>query len=536
MKKSLFSLLFCSILMVVKAQINFVSSNLPIISIKTNGNSINENSKVVADIQIRDNKSKQNKLTDSVVYSGKIGIELRGSSSLAASKRLPYSIETREMDGKTNKNIALLGMAKENDWALIAPYSDKTLIRDAFLYTLARKMMPWAPDFRFADVFINDKYEGIYMVTEKIKQGKNRVNIDKMLTTDIAGDELTGGYIFALDKTKPTDKFFASGFKYPNGARYPEYILNSPKADVITTEQMKYISNWTKDLEKLLYSTKFNDKNEGYPKFLDVKSFVDYVILNELSRNIDAYRLSTYFYKDKDSKDTKLHAGPVWDYNLGFGNVNYCENEKIAGWAIDFNLYCSDDYWTIHFFWQRLFKDPTFQSMIKQRWQELRKGDLSSAQLKSTVDNLSATIGDAQKLHFQRYPVLNEWLWPNSVVKGSYAGEIDFLKSWTEDRCKWLDGVIGAFISKDDDSTVVNTSLVAFPNPVQEKLSISYTPNGAFEVILYDARGVLLQTVNIKNMLHKNIELEVGHLTQGLYLFQLMEEGKIIGTGKFIKM
>ncbi len=537
MKKINFLLLFCSISMAVQAQVNFVSSNLPIISINTNGSSINESSKIVADIQIRNNPSKQNKLTDSVVYSGKIGIELRGSSSLSFSKRLPYSIETRENDGKTNKNVALLGMAKENDWALIAPYSDKTLIRDAFLYTLAKKMMPWAPDFRFADVFINNKYEGIYMVTEKIKQGKNRVNIDKMLTTDIDGDELTGGYIFAFDKLKPTDKFFSSAFKYPNNTRYPEYVLSSPKADAITTEQMKYISTWMKDVEKVLYSTKFNDKNEGYFKYLDVHSFVDYVIMNELSRNIDAYRLSTYFYKDKDSKDTKLHVGPVWDYNLGFGNVNYCENERIAGWAIDFNSYCSDDYWTIHFFWQRLFKDPTFRDLIKKRWQELRKGDLSDEQLNKTVDNLYTTIGDAQSLHFKRYPVLNEWLWPNSVLKGTYAGEVDYLRTWTIDRCKWLDGQIGSFINQTVvDSLIENATFAAFPNPVEDKLTIDYPPVYITTVSIYDARGVLLQTSDIKDVHRKNIELAVGHLNQGLYIFQLTRFGELLGTGKFMKM
>lgn len=520
-----------------KAQVNFVSSNLPIISITTNGKTINENYKIVADFVVRDNPSKINKLSDPITYQGKIGIELRGSTSLSISVRKPYSIETREDDGFTNKVIALLGMEKENDWAMIAPYSDKTLVRDAFLYHLGRKMMTWAADFRFADVFVNGNYEGIYMITEKIKQGKNRVKIDKMEVTDIAGDELTGGYIVSFDKLKPDDKYFYAKYPYLDGSRTPEYIIVSPKSDKITGEQYQYIKNWVQTLETTLRSAQFSDPNAGYQKVLDVPSFIDYVILNELSKNVDGYRLSTYFYKDKDSKDTRFHAGPVWDYNLGFGNVNYCTNEYITGWAIDFNTKCPGDYWQVNFWWQKLFNDPKFKSLLKKRWQELRGNLLSDTQLDNTINDFQNTIGDAQKLHFQRYPVLNQSLWPNAVVKGSYQGEIDYLKDWTKKRAAWLDGAFALFPTATDDISIENQAIV-YPNPAQDvlyfDLKTALENHSTIALKIFDARGQYIAAIKANDT--STLSFSIEDFTEGLYFYQLTQGEKMISVGKFLKI
>ena len=383
MKKNILYVIYLLSAFYINAQVVVTSSNLPIVKINTNGGVIDLNNKIVADMLVFDSGKAENKVTDIPSYKGKIGIELRGSSSLEISPRKPYSIETRASDGITNKNIDFLGLKKENDWAFVAPYSDKTLIRDAFLYTLAQKIMPWAPHFRFAEVIVNDKYEGIYMLAEKIKRGANRVNIDKMETIDIAGDELTGGYIFALDKIKNGDKYFYSKYNFPTQQRLPEYIITSPKADNIQPAQLIYITQWMNNFETVMNSSKFNDPKEGYPKYINEQSFVDYVLLNELSKNIDAYRLSTYFYKDKNSKDSLLHAGPMWDYNIAFGNVDYCNCYSPEGWAVDFNKQCPNDYWTIHFWWSKLFNDARFRSLLKKRWQELRKNEWTDTKASS---------------------------------------------------------------------------------------------------------------------------------------------------------
>lgn len=521
-----------------KAQIVVTSSNLPIIKINTNGGSVGLINKIAADIIIFDNGKTENKVTDVPTYQGKIGIELRGSSSLEISPRKPYSVETRENDAITNKNIDFLGMKKDNDWAFIAPYSDKSLVRDAFVYSLARKIMPWAPDFRFAEVIVNDKYEGIYMITEKIKYGKNRVNIDKVETTDIQGDELTGGYIFSFDKLKNNDKFFYSKYKLPTQQRLPEYIINAPKADNIKPEQLNYIKKWMNDFETVMNSSKFNDKKTGYPKYIHEPSFVDYVLLNELSKNIDAYRISTYFHKDKDSKDSLLHAGPVWDYNLAFGNVNYCNADSHIGWAMDFNKQCSDDYWTIHFWWIKLFEDKHFKSLLKARWQELRKNEWTNAKLYNKIDSLQTSIGDAQKHHFARYDILGQAVWPNPQINYTYVGEINYFKNWLTYRTNWLDGAFNKF--SDTVEIENNQHAFLYPNPSQDKIVFDVKPkvnNSNFDIKIYNSQGELL--VNTTNQTNSTavsqVTVDISNFAKGVYFYNISENKSLLTTGKFIK-
>lgn len=539
MKKITYIILLLVSAFYAKAQVVVTSSNLPIIKINTNGKTIGLTDKIAADISIFDSGKSENKVTDVPTYQGKIGIELRGSSSLEISPRKPYSVETRENDAITNKNIDFLGMKKDNDWAFIAPYSDKSLVRDAFIYSLARKIMPWAPDFRFAEVILNDKYEGIYMITEKIKYGKNRVNIDKMEIADIQGDELTGGYIFSFDKLKNEDKFFYSKYKLtPTLQRLPEYIINAPKADNIKTEQLNYIKKWMNDFETVMNSSKFNDKKTGYPKYIHEPSFVDYILLNELSKNIDAYRISTYFHKDKDSKDSLLHAGPIWDYNLGFGNVNYCNADSHIGWAMDFNKQCSDDYWTIHFWWIKLFEDKHFKSLMKARWQELRKNEWKNATLYAKIDSLQASIGDAQKHHFARYDILGKTVWPNPQINYTYVGEINYLKNWLTQRTNWLDGAFAKF--SDTVKIQNNRNPFLYPNPSHDKIIFeikSEIINAKFDIKIYDLQGKLLLNTDYQTNSTgvAKIMIDISNFTNGAYFYRILENTKPFTTGKFVK-
>src|SRR5690606_32226586 len=150
------------------------------------------------------------------------------------------------------------------------------------------------------------------------------------------------------------------------------YQYHYPKADDIQPAQRQYIEDWMTAFEDLMASSEFADSVNGYAKYLDVQSFIDFVIINELTKNVDAYRLSTFFYKDKDSKDPRLHAGPVWDFNIAMGNANYCNGDSYIGWAMDFNDECIQDGWIIHFWWQHLWDDPAFRQRLVARWHELR--------------------------------------------------------------------------------------------------------------------------------------------------------------------
>ena len=380
------------------AQVNFVSSNLPIVLLNTFGQSITDEPKITAQMQVIDNGPGQiNHLSDPPNhFNGSIGIEFRGSTSYLFSDKKPYSIEIRDADGN-DQDFPLLGMPENSDWAFLAPFSDKSLVRDAFMLGLARDVMPWASRTRFVELVLNGQYNGIYLVTEKIKRDKDRVDVSKLKPEDLAGDSITGGYILKIDKTSgAANEGWTSPYRHIPGAwQTTLWQVEYPKPDDLQPAQKAYIQQWITGFEAAMFSPNFADTATGYPKYLDVESFVDFTLLNELAKSVDAYRISTFLYKDKDSKDTRLHAGPVWDFNIALANAGYCTSDDPEGWMIDFNEYCPGDQWIIQFWWKKMWEDPIYRRKMQDRWTELRSGPLSNAKVYHLLDSLTATVQQA---------------------------------------------------------------------------------------------------------------------------------------------
>ena len=305
----------------VIGQVNFTSSNLPIIVLNTNGQQIPDDPKIDAEMGIIYNGTGQrNQVTDPFNhYNGKIGIEIRGQSSQMFPMK-SYSLELREADGSSNDQ-SLFGLPKESDWVLYAPYTDKTLMRNFLAYTMSRELGHWSANCRYVEVILNDTYIGIYIFMERIKRNKGRVNIPKMEKTDESGDAVTGGYIFSLDK-EPNGWF--SKFSPPNasGPGKPQFSYVYPKPEDINNAQKDYIKSYVDSFETVLNGPNFQDPVNGTRYFADLPSFMDYFIVNEISRNVDGYRLSSFFYKDRKSNNGKIVAGPVWDYDLAFRNAD----------------------------------------------------------------------------------------------------------------------------------------------------------------------------------------------------------------------
>ena len=522
----------------LSAQVKLTTSNLPIVLIDTQAKAILEDNKILSTIKVIDNQS-QNNITDTPTYESNIGIEYRGSTSFQLAEKKPYNVELRDIDGITQKNDAFLKMPSASDWAFLAPYTDKTMIREAFLYSTAQKMMPWAPHFKFVELVLNGNYQGVYMVCEKIQRSKNRVNIDKMNDIDVTGDELTGGYIFSLDKFKPADNYFLSKYLYPGGLRKPEYVINYPRPANIKPAQQQYIKNWVYNFEDIMASKNFVDTTNGYQKYLDIPQFVDFVLLNELSRNVDGYRLSTYFAKDKDSKNPKLQIASVWDYNIAFGNANYCRGDSYEGWAFDFNDYCKDDYWVISQWMTTLIHEPKFQNQLKIRWQALRKSTLADDKITANLDSIKQQIGDnAINRNFKKYNILNTIVWPNPIARNTYDAEYQYLNIWTLQRCKWLDNEFSQItpLNPLPDSF----EAVLFPNPVSEALQIKYA------VYIKDSKV----SMNVLNMLGQNVfsaseekikrgfnvsNFDVSQLAKGTYIYNFIVNEKVF-SGKFVKI
>ena len=414
----------------------FTSSNLPIVLINTNNQTILDDPRIICNMGIIDNGiGMLNSINDPFNnYDGKISIEYRGSSSQSFPKKA-YALETQDSIGNNN-NVSLLGMPVENDWILYAPYSDKSLMRNVLTFNLGKKMSRYTPRTRYCELIVNGDYKGVYVLMEKIKRDNDRVDIAKLDFDDNSGDSLTGGYIVKIDKYTGTGgSDWTSDF--PDIAGGPLYIqYHYPEASNMSIQQLDYIEHFIDSFEYALDGPDFSDTLIGYSKYIDVESFIDLYIINELSRNVDGYRLSTYMYKDRDSNGGKLTMGPFWDYNLAFGNANYCSGDQTNGWQV--NGACSD-LGDNPFWFERLLEDTIYVNKLKCRWEYLRVRSFHEDSILNYIDSISYYINDAQQRNFQKWNILGAYVWPNSYVGNTYQDEVNFLKDWITDRILWID-------------------------------------------------------------------------------------------------
>lgn len=463
--------------------IPFTSSNLPIVVINTGSGNIVDEPKIMADMGIIFNGiGNRNYMTDSFNdYNGKIGIEYRGSSSQGMPKK-SYGFETWDVNGNSIDS-SLLGMPKESDWILSASYSDKSLLNNFMTYDLARTLGWYAPRGQHVELVINGEYQGVYILMEKIKRDNDRVDIANLQVTDIAGDQLTGGYIIKIDKgTGNGGGGWTSAFAPDTNINGQTifYQYEYPSDINIVPQQEAYIQAYVDSFETALAGPNFADTGVGYAKYIDVNSFVDYFLLNEISRNVDGYRLSTYLYKDKNSNGGKLTIGPCWDYDIAWGNADYCRGNDTTGWAIDFASACPGDYWQIPFWWDRLLQDTSFQNKVKCRWEELKMTALSVSYLHNYCDSMETYLTEGAGRNFVTWPILGTYVWPNpSPFPADYPGEIDELKNWISARWTWMDNNMPGTMSgcnltsTEENNGNAQMNPAVYPNPFTNEIKFS---------------------------------------------------------------
>ncbi|MGC6284879.1 MAG: CotH kinase family protein [Polaribacter sp.] len=418
-------------------------------------------------------------------YNGRIGIELRGSSSQVLDKK-PYGFTTLLEDNDTNNNVSLLGMPDENDWVLNALAYDPSMIRDYLSYTLAASMGNYAPRVKFIEVIVNDDYKGVYILTEKIKRDSNRLDLKKIDPTDTNVPDVTGGYIVKADKTTGGDPV---AWTMPNyGGWDTDFLHHYPKPEDITVEQAIYIESVFRELE-----TQTNPSNSsilnGYPTIIDIPSFVDYMIMSEFASNPDSYQFSTFFHKDKGGK---LRAGPVWDYNLSYGNDLF-----VFGFYRSFY-----DVWQFDFenggakFWKDLFQDSVFNCYVSKRWAELtaENGVLNYTTVAGLIDQYHELLAEAQVRELQRWPPIDGW-----PTVADQTKNISAMKDWITNRINWMTSNLG---------TTDECTNVSLPNLVISKIHYKPIEDGA-----YSSKD--LEFIEISNNSNEQVNLT------GIYIREL---------------
>lgn len=425
------------------------SSNLPLMVIhKFNQNIPEDRQRVPVYISLYDSgEDGRVRLDSDPALQSRAVINIRGSSSLMFPKKM-YGFHLHDEDG-SNRKEPLLGMPEEHNWILNGPYSDKSLMRNVIAYGLSNDIGRYAPRTRFIELYLHDgtgslenaHYHGVYVLTERIKWADGRVEITKIDEDDNQEPEITGGYIFARDRLNTGE----SGFRTQRGSHF---VHVRPQEEDISRQQRAWLENHLSKFETALSGDNFTDPKEGYAKYIDPDSFIDAHLVTELLKEIDGYRLSTFFFKDREGK---INKGPLWDFNISMGNVDYYpdpqytdnafpEPWKPEGWY--YALLSQNTY--LYGWFTRLFEDQEFKARYVERWWQLRRGQFSDDSLKGRINYNAFILTEAQDRNFKRWPeVLNRYVWPNHYIAPTYNHEIAWITEWTTARTKWIDGQFG---------------------------------------------------------------------------------------------
>ncbi|MBN2739182.1 MAG: CotH kinase family protein [Spirochaetales bacterium] len=398
---------------------------------------------------------------------------LRGQSS-ANFQKVPYRIELRNNNDDDAK-YDIFGMGADGDWVLIGPFADKTLIRTSYSYEAGRELGLFSPDYQFVEVYINQNdgfvdaadYQGVYLFAETIERAKNRIDIANLKAEDLTEPEITGGYIMQFNMSAAEEPIV-------RGTGWNDLEVKDP--DDLLPEQLSWIANYIQKVQNSIHSSNPTDPVSGYPAYIDVDSFADYIIHNELGKQPDSYVRSTYIYKDKEEK---LKAGPLWDYNLaydcftgfGWGTTSNVEGWQYGSGMMGFNVVCD--------WFNTLMQNTTFQNRVKQRWQELRSGPLSDQELINRVDALANPIANGAKRNFQKWPNLQTKTVGNFSTQTTQTWEeqIQILKNYLLNRSDWIDQSWGTALPYTMTPTPDNT-----PTPTSTNLGDVNT-DGAINIV-----------------------------------------------------
>lgn len=385
-------------------------------------------------------------LSQTPTVATRAGFHLRGQSS-ASNEKAPYRVELRDNRDK-DADYPLLGMPEDSDWILRGPFQDKTLIRDAFAYSLGRDMGLQTPRFAFVELYLNldsqpmnsSDYQGVYMLVETNKISADRINVTKLKKGDLTEPAISGGYHLQFNlmaAEQPTVPCSGGTTQVPC---WRDLEIVEPKEP--PSQQIQWITDYIKKVNNAIHSSNPSSSSTGYPAYIDVPSFVNFIITNELAREGDTYMRSTHIYKDRGGK---LMAGPLWDYNLGYDAFPATMGgSTIQGWQYEFTgmgmgMGSATDWYL------KLMGDQAFVTQVKARWKELRRGVMSDSQLNSRISTLTSGLTNAAQRNFQRWPNLNTsrvGLFPTRTSQ-TWQEQVQFMRDFVIQRAAWLDSTSG---------------------------------------------------------------------------------------------
>ncbi|HEY4085014.1 MAG TPA: CotH kinase family protein [Bryobacteraceae bacterium] len=444
--------------------------NLPIVRIDTRNVAIESKTvDVPGTITITSADGQTSYLPSSSATDNSATFHVHGNSTSYMPK-LPYhvklnsSVDLLEAMGLQCPYASSSGKAicdKSKSFILLANYDDKTLLRDWSALALANAipmgagylasaagspspsgtsaLLPWAPHSLFVELFVNSVYEGNYQLVEEIKIDSHRVNITEMAETDTSTKQVTGGYLMEIDQRREETYSFVTPQDVAIGLTDPDF---SPNPEV--PEQTSYIFNYVNAAENALFADDYTDPNQGWRAYFDEAAAINFYIVNDLMGNEDGgtFNSSDYLYKDRGNP--LLYMGPVWDFDISSGNVNYSPivNPVIPWMQTNAPWY------------SRLFSDTGFSADVAAQWNALKTNGVFDAWFKS-IENEAGDLDQSQRNNFSRWPVQGIRIWPNAEAADSYSGEIEYYMDWLHLRFGFLDS---QFNSKTSTQTTLSVA------------------------------------------------------------------------------
>lgn len=354
----------------------------------------------------------------------------------------------------------MMGMPTGQDWVLIGGYNDKSFIRNTLMYKLFNEMGHYASHTKHCEVFLNGEYIGLYIFMEKIRRASNRLPITKMLATDTTGDNLTGGYIFRHDYIIDTTGWNSQVGPPDCPSNVANYQYEYPSENNIQPTQKNYLQQFVDTFEQRIFSPEFADPKKGYRPLCDIPSFADYLICNEFAWNGDGFAKSFFMHKDRDSKDGKLHAGPIWDFDWALKRMPWTNPADMSGWS--YTTYpCNNLQATLP--WHSvMMTDTFFQNSVRCQWEEFRKTILNKTSIYHYIDSMAAYLEEAQQRHYTRWPIWGINVGTNELppFAMNYREELDSLKATIGRRLIWLDANIPGHCASSTTTPIVKSDTI----------------------------------------------------------------------------
>lgn len=531
-KFSLISIAISLFLFSVKVKAQLTTTNLPIVIVTTT-NPVSTSTQQ-GNFSIIDNASGTNNIADPATYTGIIGIKTRGSSLYPKGS---YSIETWSAPN-VNLDTAIMGMPSENDWVLLASYADRSLSRSTLALKLHDLMGRYAPRMKHCELVLNGQYQGIYLFGEKIKKDANRLDIATLTQSDNFGDNMTGGYIWKIDDE--TGSGWTSIIAPPFATTQQiNFIYEYPDAGTITPAQKNYIKSYVDSFESALNGASFQDTVVGWRRFGAVNGFADFIIIQELSKNYEAYRINTYMYKDKTKK---LRPSPIWGFDVAWKNTASCNSAIDTGWCYNIGNVCPSLTNLPAFWWGKLMTDVSFVKDLKCLYSDYRKPGniLDTAKIFYIIDSTNTRLNaqGAIARNFTQWPI-----WGTPIVNEptpmalNYTEEVANLKEFIRKRITWLDSKWILTSGCPAPLTVADLpfeeQVIIYPNPTNNIVNIQLASNykKGYTVSLSTIQGAKIYTNKSKE---SKVAIDISAFPQGIYLLTISSEKGII-TKKVIK-